>query len=86
MSLKMQFTTENGFTVSKEDSYLKVTHLSGNKDNMFSILEYQNSARKKCGEISTNFIPSLNPEAGDFIHQAYESFKNLNELLTSEDS
>jgi hypothetical protein len=86
MALKMEFTTDNGFLVSKEDSYLKISHLSGNKSEMYSIIEYQNAARKNCGTLTTTFIPNISVESGDFIHQAYEAFKLLPELATAEDA
>ena len=77
MALKKEFITPQGFTVSQEDSYLKITHISGNKDNMFAIISFQNSLRKECMTLDVNFIPVISEDAGDFLHQAYEAFKLL---------
>jgi hypothetical protein len=89
MALKMEFTTPQGFIVSKEDSYLKVTQVNGDKNNMLAILTCYNSLRKECCSYDCNFIPSLNTEeswAGDFFHQAYEQFKLMDIFSGAEDA
>lgn len=88
MALKMEFVNEQGFTCEKENSYLKITNLNGDKGIMFIELTYfrvLNSEMFANFSKRFSFTPALEVGCDNFICQAYCYLKTLPEFFTAED-
>lgn len=77
MALKMEFTQREGFLCPKQDSYLKITAFSGDKDSVTAELSYYHvvgADKFLCLADNVQFILDL-LSTDNIIKQAYTAFK-----------
>lgn len=88
MAMRLRFTQDQGFVCPKAESYLKITHISGNKDRMKAEITMYHQVGTDlfpCGSRSVGFAPNLADGATNFIAQAYAVIKALPDFSTAED-
>jgi hypothetical protein len=87
MALSMTANYENnvGITASVDNSYIKVTRLNGNKENIqIELSFFVSSSEPNPFRIEAHsFTPSLS--GNNFIAQAYEHLKTLDEFSSATD-
>lgn len=88
MALKQTFQVEDNFgkAVTLSDTYCRVVRVIGDKVTMHFNVEVLNSAKDRLYmERSYSFAPSVADDSDNFIKQAYEHLKTLNEFTGAVD-
>lgn len=81
MAFKQNFSFSG---IDVVDGYIKVSSVSGSKQNLSAQIEYSVSSEFQAVQTkSVSFIPSM--DGGNFITQAYEHLKTLPEFAGAVD-
>lgn len=81
MALKMNYNKEAfGQTITLNNAYIKITCLTGNKDNLsITATILTNDKNIVIDEFIYGFVPSVEDISANFIKQSYEYLKTLDE-------
>lgn len=82
MALKQTFQTEDNFghPVTLTDTYCRVSRVIGDKTLMHFNVEVLNTEKNRVYmEKSYSFVPAVDGNSANFIAQAYEHLKTLDE-------
>lgn len=74
--------SEDG-TISLSDAYIKVERIEGSKEKVVAFVSF--NSPDGVGNQSYAFVPSVDSSSDNFIKQAYEHLKSLNEFNGAED-
>lgn len=83
MAIRMKITLASGIEI--DDAYLKITNISGNKNNICIVLTaYKDASSMQNGlpqiegySLVKEFVPTLGSSVSDFISQGYNHLKTL---------
>lgn len=82
----MSLVDNFGITVEIPNCYLKVKSVSGDKNQMICQVDYQKSqTSSSIHSEKYAFAPDTSDDSANFIRQAYEYLKTLDEFSNSQD-